>query len=106
MEGDAAAITRHEVTLTEHSGDFHLHALDRRVDEARRAAVADARARAALLAEAAGVTLGPVTAITEGGGYVNPTPMFRAEASAAPVPVAGGEIGVTSTVTMVFSIAD
>ncbi len=75
-----------------------------KLDEARRAAVADAMARAALLVEAAGATLGPVQSITEGGGFVNPQPMFRQDAASAPVPVAGGEIGVTSSVTMVFEI--
>jgi len=83
---------------------FELSEPGPKMDEARRAAVADAIARATLLVEAAGANLGPVMSITEGGGYVNPTPMFRAEASAAPVPVAGGEIGVTASVTIVFKI--
>ncbi len=77
-----------------------------KMDEARRAAVADAMARATLLVQAAGANLGPVQSITEGGGFVNPTPMFRVEASAEPVPVASGEIGVTSSVTMVFKITE
>lgn len=77
-----------------------------RMDEARRAAVADAMARARLLVEAAGASLGRVEQITEGGGFVNPQPMFRQDAAASPVPVAGGEISVTSTVTMVFQIKD
>ena len=85
---------------------FELSEPKPKMDEARKAAVADAIARATLLVEAAGARLGPVQSITEGGGYVNPQPMFRAEASAAPVPVAGGEIGVTSNVTMVFQIAE
>ena len=37
------------------------------LDAARREAVADARAKAELFAEAAGVTLGPVISIREGG---------------------------------------
>lgn len=77
-----------------------------KLDEARRAAVADAMARARLLVEAAGATLGPVQSISEGGGYVNPQPMFRQMAEASDVPVAGGEIGVTASVTMVFAITD
>ena len=76
------------------------------MDEARKAAVADAMARAALLVQAAGAKLGPVMSITEGGGFVNPAPMFRAEVSSAPVPVSGGEVGVTAIVTMVFEIDD
>jgi len=87
---------------------FELAEPKPKMDEARRAAVADAIARATLLVEAAGAKLGPVMSITEGGGYVNPQPMFRADASAAPapVPVVGGEIGVTASVTMVFKIAE
>ena len=85
---------------------FELSDPKPRMDEARRAAVTDAMARASLLVEAAGARLGPVKSITEGGGFVNPQPMFRQDAAAAPVPVAGGEIGVTATVTMVFEIAD
>jgi len=85
---------------------FELSEPRPRMDEARAAAVADAMARAKLLVEAAGARLGPVRSITEGGGFVNPTPMFREDARSAPVPVAGGEIGVTSTVTMVFEIAN
>lgn len=77
-----------------------------KMDEARRAAVTDAVARATLLVEAAGARLGPVKSITEGGGYVTPQPMFRAEASAAPVPVAAGEISITASVTVVFGIED
>lgn len=76
-----------------------------KMDEARKAAVTDAIARATLLVEAAGAKLGPVVSITEGGGFVNPTPMFRAAADSAPVPVAAGEIGVTSAVTIVFEVS-
>lgn len=83
---------------------FELAEPGPKLDEARRAAVADAVARARLLVEAAGARLGAVQSITEGGGFVNPQPMFRQEAASAPVPVAGGEIGVTATVTMVFEI--
>ena len=83
---------------------FELSDPKPKMDEARRAAVADATARAKLLVEAAGAKLGAVQSITEGGGFVNPTPMFRQDVASAPVPVAGGEIGVTSSVTMVFEI--
>jgi len=74
-------------------------------DQARKAAVADAMARAALYAAAAGVTLGPVIELREGGA--EPMPMMRAEMSMAmAVPVAGGEVDVRAEVTMVFAIAD
>jgi len=98
-----AAITEGANTLN--GLTFELSDPKPRMDEARQAAVADGMARAAVLVAAAGAKLGPVISITEGGGFVNPTPMFRAEASSAPVPVAAGEIGMTATVTMVFEIA-
>jgi hypothetical protein len=72
------------------------------LDAARLAAVADARRKAELLAQAAGVTLGPVRAVSEGASGPAPEPMFRAEASA--VPVMGGEIGLSASVTMTFEI--
>jgi uncharacterized protein len=76
-------------------------------DEARKLAVADAVRKAGLLAEAAGVKLGAVTAISEQTGYADPAPMFRAEASAGPggVPVAGGEVAMTVMVNMTWALA-
>ena len=75
-------------------------------DEARKAAVEDARARAELLIGAAGGKLGKIVSITENAGYGAPTPMFRADASAAPVPVASGQIGLAASVTVVYDIAE
>ncbi|MBN2629804.1 MAG: SIMPL domain-containing protein [Rhodobacteraceae bacterium] len=78
------------------------------MDAARAKAVADARAKAALLVEAAGVKLGRIVSISEGGGYSQPAPMFRqmADAAASPVPVAAGEVATTANVTIVFEIAE
>jgi uncharacterized protein len=73
-------------------------------DQARGAAVKDAIARATLLAEAAGVKLGKIAAITEGGAAAGPTPMFRMDA--ASVPVAAGELEITQSVTLTFDIAE
>ena len=76
-------------------------------DAARRAAVADARARAELYAEEAGVSVGPVISI---GETVPPAPVMRgvmmeaAMASDMPVPVARGELEITAQVRMVFAI--
>lgn len=75
-------------------------------DEARKAAVADARARATLLVEAAGGTLGKIVSITENSGYGSPMPMFKSDAAAAPVPVASGQIGLSASVTVSFEIAE
>ena len=60
---------------------------------------------AAILAAAAGVKLGPVLNITEGGGYANPPPMFRAESAMKDaVPVAGGEVAMQVIVTILYTI--
>jgi len=75
-------------------------------DEARKAAVADARARATLLVEAAGGSLGKIVSITENSGYGSPMPMFKSDAAAAPVPVASGQIGLSASVTVSFEIAE
>lgn len=76
-------------------------------DAARRAAVKDALAKAQLLADAAGVTLGPITSITEqGGGGPRPMMMQRAAMAEASVPVAAGELSLSASVSVVFAIAD
>ena len=78
------------------------------LDEARRDAVADARARAELYAEAAGVTLGGLVAIADTAG-VAPGPIYDARGGAemaAAVPVAPGEMTLVATVTMTWTIAE
>ena len=75
-------------------------------DEARKAAVADALARARLLAEAAGAKLGAVQSISEDNAMPpDPQSKYRMTDSAAAVPVAAGEVGVTAAVTIVFQIS-
>ena len=75
------------------------------LNEARQRAVADARAKAELLARAAGVELGRIVQINENGGYGRPQPMFRAEAAFADaVPVAPGEVTTDANVTIVWEI--
>lgn len=77
------------------------------MDEARRNAVADARRKAELYAEAAGVTLGPLLRLSETGA-VTPRPMqMRGDmmmAEAAAVPIAEGELSLRATVDLVFEI--
>ena len=76
-------------------------------DEARKAAVADAKARAELLTTAAGVKLGKIETIAESAGYGAPMPMFRDEFKAASaVPVASGQIGMTASVTITYAIVE
>lgn len=72
--------------------------------EARASAVQDARARAAEIASAAGISLGKIISITEGGEYTPPVPMMRMALQDSGVPVAGGEISLSSQVSMVFEI--
>jgi uncharacterized protein YggE len=50
--------------------------------------------------------LGKVISITENAGYGAPVPMFRSDAAASPVPVAGGQIGLMASVTVTYEIAE
>lgn len=75
-------------------------------DEARKAAVADAAAKAGLYAEAAGVTLGKVMSISEQQNYNGPMPVFMEAKAASPVPVATGQIALQSSVTVTYAIAE
>jgi uncharacterized protein len=76
-------------------------------DAARRAAVADATRKARVLAEAAGVTLGPVAEIVEGGGFGGPLARARMDmAMAEAVPVAPGELSLQATVTITWTLGE
>jgi uncharacterized protein YggE len=75
--------------------------------KAREAAVKDAMARAETLARAASVSLGPITSISENGGYAPPQPMYRMAMSAnaaPPTPIAGGEQSVSASVSITWEI--
>jgi uncharacterized protein len=79
------------------------------LDQAREAAVADARRKAELYAHAAGFMLGRVAWITEDTGTMPPVPMpmFRAQASmATPVPISAGEDTLRVQITVGFDIAN
>lgn len=75
---------------------------------ARRAAVADARAKATLFADAAGVSLGDLIRLEEQGAGLRPQPMMemRMMADSSGIPVAGGEVSLQANVTLVYAIAD
>lgn len=74
------------------------------LNDARKAAVSDARAKAELLVTAAGMKLGRVVSITESGAWTDPQPMFR-DAAASP-PVAGGELAMTANVTIQYEMTE
>ena len=76
------------------------------LDEARKAAVADAAAKAALYATAAGVSLGKVIAISEQQNYGGPMPVFMEAKAASPVPVATGQIAMQTSVSITYQIAE
>jgi uncharacterized protein YggE len=78
------------------------------LNEARRDAVADARARAEVYAEAAGVALGDLVSVSDTAAFA-PMPMFDARGgaeAAAAVPVAPGQLTLTAVVTMTWALAD
>ena len=75
-------------------------------NEARKEAVADARAKAELLAMAAGVKLGPVVSSSDAGAMTDPAPMYRDAVAASPVPVQGGELGLIANVAVSWQIAE
>ena len=75
------------------------------LEKARAGAIADARARAETYARAAGVTLGAILSISEGGASEPPRPMYKVMAmSMAPTPVAAGQQSVTADVSVVWEI--
>lgn len=73
---------------------------------ARQAAVADARAKADTFATAAGVSLGQVQTIREGGQAAPPLPMMemRMAADSGPVPVAQGQIVIGADVIITYGL--
>lgn len=71
---------------------------------ALQAAYADARAKAEALAEAAGVTLGAMTATVEGGGSV-PMPMAAGRAEDAKATVEPGTQEIQASVSVTFAIS-
>ena len=76
------------------------------LNQARGEAVADARARAELLAAAAGMKLGRVVSISEMSNPMAGYDIYAMEAASTPVPVAGGELGLTASVTVTYEIVE
>ncbi|MFD2646780.1 SIMPL domain-containing protein [Devosia albogilva] len=79
------------------------------LNEARKKAFADARAKAELYAETAGTTLGDLESIRESQNFDAPQPyaMYaRAEAASAPVPVEAGELTFSITVDVEWDLGN
>ncbi len=75
-------------------------------ERARHAAVADARLRAAQLAEAAGLELGPIVELREGGPSIGPSTFARVAMSVeSTIPPAHGLESVEASVTITFSVS-
>lgn len=71
-------------------------------DEAMAAAIADARRKAELMAEAAGVELLRILSVS---AFANNGPQFSLARMEAAVPIMGGEQAITANATLVFEIA-
>lgn len=90
--------------------DFVVDGADRKLDEARAAAIADARRKAEIYATGAGVKLGRVLSIAEGGAQ--PMPVFKAtramaaEMAAAPVPVEAGTETLSTQVSVTWELVN
>ncbi len=92
---------------TDVGGVEFLHAdPSKALDQARQAAVADARRKAELYAHASGLVLGGLNWITEDSRYGAPMPMtaLRASAAMASVPIATGEDTLHVRITVGFDM--
>jgi uncharacterized protein len=86
---------------------FSVSKSDELLDKARQVAVAAARRKAGIYAEAAGVKLGPVLLISEGSQQAPAPQMVRQMAmadKASSVPVEAGELALAVDVTVVWAI--
>jgi len=85
---------------------FLVDKQDALLDEARKQAVADARKKAELYAQAGGFRLGDIRSLTE-ESTSTPRPLMRAAmAPAAAVPVESGEVTLSARVQVVWGITN
>jgi uncharacterized protein YggE len=90
--------------------NFQLDDSDAALDEARRAAMKNARDKAQLYATAAGLRVVRIVSISESGGFYQPMPVFaRMEAAAPPAPppppVQAGELELKANVAVLYELA-
>lgn len=89
---------------------FDIANKDALMQDARKAAIADARSKAELYATELGTSVERLVSLSEGGGYSAPQPvMMRAakmEAMASSVPVAEGSMAISITITTSWELED
>jgi uncharacterized protein YggE len=89
---------------------FQVSDPDEKLDEARKRAVQEAKHKASIFAEAAGVELGGIVSISETGIQMPRPVMMRAEgmmmAKADAVPIEAGEETISASVTIQWQIAN
>jgi uncharacterized protein YggE len=89
---------------------FRIDQPEKLLDQARKSAVADARRKAQMMADEAGVVLGRPLQISEAGGGPPPRPMYAGRmmmaAAAEAVPVAGGEQELSVSVSVVYELKE
>ncbi len=92
---------------TVHGVHFAYQNPEGQLDAARRDAIAEARRRAELYADALGMQVARVVAVTEGGGYSPPIPMPVARmemAQDASTPISPGQIETRVNVSVTFEL--
>lgn len=91
-----------------HGPSFDIDDKDVVYDEARRAALDKARARAQMYAEALGMRVRRIASISEGGSFAPPRPMpmmaMDAAESRASTPISPGESTLTVNLDVVFEL--
>ena len=91
-----------------HGPSFDIDDKDAVYDEARRAALEKARARAEMYAQALGMRVRRIASISEGGGFGPPRPMMMAmdaaQESRASTPISPGESMLTVNLDIVFEL--
>lgn len=105
--GSLPAVLDHAIAsgANEMSGiEFLVSEQSRLLDQARAEAIADARRKAELYAQAAGVKLGRVVSISDEGAAPPPRPVMQAMRAGA-VPVAPGEQTLRASVTVSYELA-
>jgi uncharacterized protein YggE len=88
---------------TAHGISFGLRDSARARADALTQAVREARAKADVIAQAAGVRIRAVEHIAEGGAEVMTRDVVAARISAAPTPIEPGTVGVRASMTVTFS---